>query len=334
MEDKKMSAKLLDCRTVAEKIIRECREEADTLRREGIVPKLGIVRVGAKGPDLAYEKGALRTMEAAGVETEVFALPADITQEEYIAKIREINADTSVHGILAFRPLDHIDENEAISKVLSPEKDVDCCTPANVGKLVVNDPTGLYPCTANAIMEVIDYYADEIREAALAGHGDEMDYVPEDADDGADETDVCTGLDVCVINNSNVIGKPLSMMLTNRFATVTVVHHLSKKEEMVALARRADVVVAATPFKNTVTSEMIKPGAVVIDASIIREKMVDESGEPVINEMTGRQKIRTVGCCTADVAGVAGYITPVPGLGAVTSARLAGNLIKACRLQI
>ena len=322
-----MSAKVLDCKLVAQSIKDECKAEADALKAKGITPKLGIFRVGEKGPDLSYEKGATKTMAEAGIEVQVFALPADVSQEEYIEKFREVNADPTIHGILAFRPLDNIDENVAIGENLNPLKDVDACTAANMGKLVVNDPTGLYPCTASAIVEVIDYYANEIKETVRPK------FEPLPLAKPGQEDDVCCGLDVCIINNSNVIGKPVSMMLTNRFATVSIVHHLTHAETKLEYTKKADVVIAATPFKNSVTADMIKEGAVVIDAAVVREKAFDADSNPIINEKTGRQKIVTFGCCSPEVEEKASWKTPVPGVGAITSALLAKNLIKACKLQ-
>lgn len=322
-----MSAKVLDCKLVAQSIKDECKAAADALKAQGIVPKLGIFRVGAKGPDLSYEKGATKTMNEAGIEVQVFELPADVSQEEYIEKFRAVNADPTIHGILAFRPLDNIDENVAIGENINPLKDVDACTAANMGKLVINDPTGLYPCTASAIVEVIDYYAEEIKAVARAK------FQPLPLAKPGQEDDVACGLDVCVINNSNVIGKPVSMMLTNRFATVSIVHHLTHPEIKNEYIKRADVVIAATPFKDSVTADMMKEGAVVIDAAVVREKAFDADGNPIMNEKTGRQKINTFGCCSPDVEEIASWKTPVPGVGAITSALLAKNLIKACKVQ-
>lgn len=322
-----MSAQVLDCKLVAQSISEQCKKEADALKAKGIVPKLGIFRVGEKGPDLSYEKGATKSMNEAGIEVEVFALPAEVSQEEYIEKFRAVNADPAIHGILAFRPLDNIDENVAIGENISPLKDVDACTSANMGKLVINDPTGLYPCTASAIMEVIDYYAEQIKAVARPKFGPNPLAKPEQ------DADVCCGLDVCIINNSNVIGKPVSMMLTNRFASVSIVHHLTHPEIKNEYTQKADVIICAVPFKDSVTADMIKEGAVVIDAAVIREKAFDADGQPIMNEKTGKQKIVTLGCCSADVEEKASWKTPVPGVGAITSAILAKNLIKACKLQ-
>ena len=322
-----MSAKVLDCKLVAQSIKDECKAAAEALKAKGITPKLGIVRVGEKGPDLSYEKGATATMNEAGIEVEVFAMPADVSQDEYIKKFREINADPSIHGILAFRPLDNIDENVAIGENLNPLKDVDASTSANMGKLVINDATGMYPCTAQAIVAVIDYYADEIKAHVR------KNYAPLPLAKPGQEDDVACGLDVCIINNSNVIGKPVSMMLTNRFATVSIVHHLTHGEIKNDYTTQADVVIAATPFRNSVTADMIKEGAIVIDAAVVREKVFDADGNPVINEKTGKQKVATYGCCEDAVEEKAAMKTPVPGVGAITSAILARNLIKACKLQ-
>ena len=322
-----MSAQVLDCKLVAQSISEQCKKEADALKAKGIVPKLGIFRVGEKGPDLSYEKGATKSMNEAGIEVEVFALPAEVSQEEYIEKFKAVNADPAIHGILAFRHLDNIDENVAIGENISPLKDVDACTSANMGKLVINDPTGLYPCTASAIMEVIDYYGEQIKAVARQKFGPNPLAKPEQ------DADVCCGLDVCIINNSNVIGKPVSMMLTNRFASVSIVHHLTHPEIKNEYTQKADVIICAVPFKDSVTADMIKEGAVVIDAAVIREKAFDADGQPIMNEKTGKQKIVTLGCCAADVEEKASWKTPVPGVGAITSAILAKNLIKACKLQ-
>ena len=307
---------ILDCKLVAQTIKDNCKRDADELRAKGISPKIAIMRVGEKGPDLSYEKGIFATAEATGIEVEVHAMPADISQDDYITEFKKVNADPTVHGILAFRPLDNIDETVAISDNLSAIKDCDASTTENMGKVVLGDPTALPPCTAAAIMEIIDFYADEIK-----------------AHVGSDKEDVCEGLDVCIINNSNVIGKPLAMMLTNRFATVSIVHHLTRPEVKNDYIKRANVIVCATPFKDSITADMLPDNAIVIDAAVVREKAFDENGEPIMNEKTGRQKINIFGCCSADVEEKAAWKTPVPGVGSITSALLAKNLIKACKVQ-
>jgi methylenetetrahydrofolate dehydrogenase (NADP+)/methenyltetrahydrofolate cyclohydrolase len=253
-------AQVLDCTAVATAIKEKCRAESDALRAKGITPKLGILRVGEKGPDLSYEKGATKAMNECNVEVQVVALPADVSQEEYIKTIRAMDADPTIHGILAFRPLDNIDETVAISQNLSAVKDVDSTTVENMGKVVIGDPTGLAPCTPQAIMAVIDHYAEEIKAHTR------KKYAKLDLAKPGQEDDVCCGLDVCVINNSNIIGKPLSMMLTNRYATVSIVHHLTHAEVKNDYIKRADVVIIATPFKDTLTADMIAEGTYDIKA--------------------------------------------------------------------
>lgn len=320
-------AQVLDCKAVAQAIKDDCRAQADALRAKGIVPKLGILRVGEKGADLSYEKGATKAMEESHVDVEVFALPADVSQEEYIKTLQRINADPSIHGILCFRPLENIDETVAISMNLSTVKDCDSTTTENMGKVVINDPTGLNPCTPEAIMAVIDHYADVIKAETR------KKYAPLAQAKPGQEDDVCCGLDVCVINNSNIIGKPLSMMLTNRYATVSIVHHLTHAEVKKDYIKRADVVIIATPFKDCLFADDIAEGAIVIDAGVIREKAFDENGQPIMNEKTGKQKINTFGSCAADVEAKASWKTPVPGVGGITSSILVRNVIKACKVQ-
>ena len=320
-------AQVLDCTAVATAIKEKCRAESDALRAKGIVPKLGILRVGEKGPDLSYEKGATKAMNECNVEVQVVALPADVSQEEYIKTIRAMDADPTIHGILAFRPLDNIDETVAISQNLSAVKDVDSTTVENMGKVVIGDPTGLAPCTPQAIMAVIDHYAEEIKAHTR------KKYAKLELAKPGQEDDVCCGLDVCVINNSNIIGKPLSMMLTNRYATVSIVHHLTHAEIKNDYIKRADVVIIATPFKGTLTADMIAEDCIVIDAGVVREKAFDENGQPIINEKTGKQKINTFGSAAADTEAKAAWKTPVPGVGGITSSILARNVITAAKIQ-
>ena len=320
-------AQVLDCKAVAQAIKDDCKVQSDALRAKGFTPKLGILRVGEKGPDLSYEKGATKAMQEANVEVEVFALPADVSQDEYIATLRKMNADPTIHGILCFRPLDNIDETVAITQNLSTVKDCDSTTTENMGKVVLNDPTGLNPCTPEAIMAIIDYYGEEIKAQTR------KKYAPLALAKPGQEDDVCCGLDVCIINNSSVIGKPLSMMLTNRFATVSIVHHLTHAEVKNDYIKRADLVVVAVPFKDSLTADMIAEDAVVIDAAVIREKAFDENGQPIMNEKTGKQKVNTIGSCAADVEAKASWKTPVPGVGSITSSILARNVIKACKVQ-
>lgn len=278
-------SKLLECKPVAQAVKDRVRKQTEELKAQGVTPKLAILRVGEKGPDLAYERGATKAMIEVGITVEVHALPADVSQGEYVAKLKALNADPSVHGILPFRPLDNIDEQAAITEIIDPLKDVDSSTAANMGKTVLGDPTALTPCTAQAVIEVLDYYGI-------------------DAD----------GKNVTIINRSNVIGKPAAMMFVNRHATVSICNSHTKNMEN--FTRNADILVVAIPYENSVKKEWVAPGTTVIDCSVIRKDG------------------KTVGCCEPEIYDIAGAITPVPGLGGVTSALLGQNVITAAKAQL
>ena len=320
---KEMQQGVLDCNRIAQDVLARCRNEAAALRARGIAPKLAMIRVGEKGPDLSYEKGATRMLHDAGIDTEVFAYDADISEEAYIRELQLRNADPQVHGILPFLPLDHIDAQTAVGGVLRPDKDVDACTPANLGKVLSGDPTSLVPCTAAAILEILERHTEAIAE--IRKRNDPW-YDP-------GTQDVWTGLKVCIVNYSDRIGRPLAALLTERYALVSVLRRRLSEEERGDIASRADVLIAASPKRNSIPEGMVKPGAMVIDASTIREKLFDENGDPVMNEATGKQKTGVFGCCTDAAAAKASWITPVPGVGAITSAMLASNLIRACKIQ-
>ena len=286
-----MSATVMDGKLVSQSIKDYCKKEADALKAKGIVPKLGIFRVGAKGPDLQYEKGAKATMAEAGIEVEVFELPADVTQDEYIEKFKAVNADPAIHGILAFRPLDNIDENAAINAIIDPCKDIDACTGVNMGKMTLADPTGLYPCTPSAVMEILDYY-------------------------GID----CKGKNAVVIGRSLVVGKPAAMMLMGKNATVTVCH--TRTVNTAEIARGADILVSAAGVLGSLTKEFVRPGQVVIDVSINwdHEKVNSKGGKGAI---AGDAKFD-------EVEPIVEAITPVPGgVGSVTTSVLIGHVIEA-----
>ena len=226
-------------------------------------------------------------MNQIGIEVQKILLPADVSEYTYINTIKEANTDTSIHGVLPLRPLKYINENKAIGQYLNPLKDVDACTPTNMGKLIVNDPTGLYPCSAEAIIKIIEYYQGSV-----------------------------DGLNICIINRSNVVGKPTAIILTNKGATVSVLHSHTSENTKRDYLKQADIIVAAVPKKNFITLDMVRKDQMIVDASVIREKTLN-------------QKMKSFGCCSDEIKNK----TPVPGLGAITSAMLAKNILKACALQ-
>lgn len=257
--------------------------EARRLKDRGILPSLTIVRVGARPDDLAYERGARKRMEMIGSECKVVELPETITQAEFEKTFFKINEDPKVHGILLFRPLPgHLDEGPVVSRI-NPLKDVDCMCPVNIAKVFSGDETGHAPCTPEAVMEMLDYYKINPR-----------------------------GKKVTVIGRSMVVGKPLSMLLLKRHATVTICH--TRTKDLSATCREAEILVAAAGKARMVTADMIGDGAVVVDVGINVDAKGNLCGDVDFNAAEP----------------VTSYISPVPrGVGSVTSSVLAKHVLKA-----
>ena len=257
--------------------------EARRLKDRGILPSLTIIRVGARPDDLAYERGARKRMEMIGIECKVVELPETITQAEFEKTFFKINEDPKVHGILLFRPLPgHLDEGPVVSRI-NPLKDVDCMCPVNIAKVFSGDETGHAPCTPEAVMEMLDYYKIDPR-----------------------------GKKVTVIGRSMVVGKPLSMLLLKRHATVTICH--TRTKDLSATCREAEILVAAAGKARMVTADMIGDGAVVVDVGINVDAKGNLCGDVDFNAAEP----------------VTSYISPVPrGVGSVTSSVLAKHVLKA-----
>lgn len=255
------------------------------LKEKGIEPHLAIVRVGARQDDLAYERGARKRMDTIGIASTVFEFPEDIKQEAFEEEFKKINDNGAIHGILLFRPLPkHLNE-EPLKEIINPLKDIDCMGPINTAKVFSGDYSGFAPCTPEAVMEMLEYYNIDL-----------------------------TGKKVVVLGRSMVVGKPLSMLLLKKNATVTICHTKTKNLEKVL--READIVIAAAGKAKMVSELMVGVGAVVVDVGI----NVDEEGKL---------------CGDVDyekVEGKASFITPVPGgVGSVTSSVLAKHVILAAK---
>lgn len=272
---------------VADAISEDLAKKVAELKEKGFSPKLVIVRVGANPSDLSYEKGALKRCESIGILAEVKELPEDINQKDFITELEKVNNDNNVHGILIFRPLPkQLDEN-VIKYVISPEKDMDCFSPVNVAKVMENDPTGFAPCTPSAVMEILKYYNVPMK-----------------------------GKKAVVVGRSMVVGKPVSMLLLNENATVTICH--SKTQDMPDVCSEADILVVGIGRAKMLDSKYIGEGAVVIDVGI----NVDEAGN-----LCGDVD-------TDDCMEKSSMITPVPGgVGSVTTSILAKHVVKACIQQ-
>ncbi len=243
MEVTATKGQIIKGKPVADQISENLIKEVNELVKEGINPKLAIVRVGAKGNDLAYERGALKRCQTIGIETEVIELSEDITQEEYEKALRNLNENKDIHGILCFRPLPKQLNEEEIKYVISPEKDVDCFSPINSAKIMEGDTSGFPPCTPTAVVEILKHYNVELQ-----------------------------GANIVVLGRSMVVGKPTAMLLLNENATVTICHSRTKNLEKVA--SEADILIAAVGRAKMIKENFIKKGAVVIDVGI----NVDEDG--------------------------------------------------------
>lgn len=236
--------KILKGKPVADHISEELITEVNRLKEEDIVPKLAIVRVGARPDDLSYEKGATTRCAKIGIETRVLAFDEGITEENFIKEIEKLNEDASVNGILIFRPLPkHIDESR-IKYILSPEKDVDAFNPINMGKLMEGDGSGFTPCTPTAVMEMLRYFQIPIR-----------------------------GSNIAVTGVSMIVGKPLIAMLINERATVTVTHRSTK--ELSQVTKEAEIYIVAAGAAKFIKSDAVGEGAIVIDVGI----NVDDEGK-------------------------------------------------------
>lgn len=218
-------------------------EKVEGWKEKGIVPNLTIIRVGAREDDLAYERGAKKRMELTGIDCKILELPEDISQEELEVKFRQVNEDSKVHGILLFRPLPkHLNE-EPLRMIINPYKDVDGMSPVNMAKVFSGDASGHAPCTAEAVMEMLDYYKIDL-----------------------------TGKKVAVVGRSMVVGRPLAMLMLKKNATVTICH--TRTKDLPGTLREAEVLVAAAGKAKMITGDMVGEDAIVADVGI----NVDESG--------------------------------------------------------
>ena len=277
-------AELLKGMPVANAITEELVGRVATLKERGVTPTLAIVRVGERDDDLSYERGALKRAEKVGLGVRQFVLPADCSQSDLMAVIDEVNSDSSIHGCLMFRPLPKTLDEAAACAALDPAKDVDCITEGSLFGVFANRPMGFPPCTAQAVIEILDHYGYEL-----------------------------SGARVSVVGRSLVIGKPVSMMLQARNATVTMCH--TRTRDLVAECAKAEILVVAAGHIGTVGAGSVAPGQVVIDVGINWDEAAGKlCGDVLFDE----------------VEPIVAAITPVPGgVGSVTTAVLAKHVVTA-----
>ena len=279
-------AVILDGKAVSAKVKEEVKEEVEALKKQGVSVGLAVIIVGNNPASRTYVNNKKKACEAAGILSEEYALPEETTQEELLALVRELNQKDSINGILCQLPLPKQLDEEAVIAAISDKKDVDAFSAVNVGHIMIGDYSFL-PCTPAGIMEILRHYNIDV-----------------------------AGKECVVIGRSNIVGKPMAMLLLHQNGTVTICH--SKTKNLKDVTSRADILVAAVGSPHFVTADMVKEGAVVIDVGMDR----DENGKL---------------CGDVDFAAVepkASYITPVPGgVGPMTIATLLKNTVTAAKQQ-
>ncbi len=291
-----MSAIVLDGKAVARKIQSEQAEEvAEFIENNGIVPKLAAILVGDDPASQVYIRNKHRACERVGIDSQLHRLPGDTDQETLLDLIAKLNKDASVHGILVQLPLPAQIEPQRVLDAIKPWKDVDAFHPENVGRLAQGRPRFL-PCTPHGVQQILHRSQIEV-----------------------------AGKHVVVLGRSEIVGKPLAIMLLQRDsafgpaaanATVTICH--SRTKDLARITQQADILVAAIGKPNFVTAEMVKRGAVVVDVGINR------TDDGLVGDVD-----------FAAVREIASYITPVPGgVGPLTVTMLLQNTIAAAELQI
>jgi methylenetetrahydrofolate dehydrogenase (NADP+)/methenyltetrahydrofolate cyclohydrolase len=230
--------------------------DIEMLKVKGVNPKLAIVRLGEREDDLAYERGALKRCETIGIDYEVFKYSIEMSQKDLVKEIVRLNEDDKIHGILIFRPLPkQIDENE-IKQIINPGKDVDSMSPVNTAKVFEGDESGMYPCTPEAVIELMDHYGIEIK-----------------------------GKRITVVGRSMVVGKPLAIMLIKRHGTVTVCH--TRTVDLEKTCRDAEILIAAAGKAKMITKEFVSPGQIVIDVGINMDENWKLCGDVDYDEVEG-----------------------------------------------
>lgn len=277
-----MTATIIDGKALASQIKEELAQRIQTLKNKGVIPALTVILVGDDPASAVYVNSKHNTFTQLGLKSEVLRFPAETSQEELLAKIRELNNDKTLHGILVQLPLPkHIDTNTVIDTI-SPEKDVDGFHVSNAGALMTGNPRFI-PCTPYGVMKMLESQNVNLK-----------------------------GAEAVVVGASNIVGKPMALLLQKEGATVTICN--SKTKDLTAHTKKADILVVATGRPEMVTGDMIKPGAVVIDVGINRGADGKLKGDVEY----------------ASAAQVASAITPVPGgVGPMTIVMLLVNTIEA-----
>lgn len=278
-------ALILEGKKVAAAMNKEIQHDVEVLKEKGINPTLAIIRVGERKDDISYELSAMKRCQAIGISVKNFVLSYDTSRDELLTILDTVNKNSEIHGCLLFRPLPKHIDYETIRQSLSPKKDIDGITDSSLANVFSGTGIGFAPCTPAACMEILDYYKIDV-----------------------------TSKNVVVIGRSMVIGKPITMMLIKRNATVTVCH--TKSADMPGICRKADILIVAAGSAKLVGANYIKPGQIIIDVGI----NIDDSGN-LCGDVDFEAAVPIVSS-----------ITPVPGgVGAVTNSVLMKHTVEAAK---
>jgi methylenetetrahydrofolate dehydrogenase (NADP+) / methenyltetrahydrofolate cyclohydrolase len=300
-------ATVLDGNKIAAQIRSEVAEQAAKLTGAGLRPGLAVILAGNNAASEIYVRNKVKASEQMGIHSEKLTPPDSVSTEELLRMVEELNRRDDIDGILVQLPLPPQVDSKKVLLAVAPEKDVDGFHPVNVGYLSTQRP-GLVPCTPAGVIEIL-----------------KRSQIP------------IEGRHAVVIGRSDIVGKPVAMLLLNNNATVTVCH--SKTRDLPAVARQGDILVAAIGRPGFVTPDFVKPGATVIDVGI--NKITDRqefdkffAGDPAREKSFAEKGSTLVGDVDPRVAEIAGAVTPVPGgVGPLTIAMLMANTVKACRMR-
>jgi methylenetetrahydrofolate dehydrogenase (NADP+)/methenyltetrahydrofolate cyclohydrolase len=279
-------AKLIDGKAVAAKVRADIAQEVQTLKKLGVTPGLAVVIVGDDPASRNYVNNKKKACAEVGIYSEEYALPATTKQSELMQLVETLNRKKEIDGILVQSPLPNGLNEEAVVEAINPEKDVDAFHPSNVGRIMIGNYHFL-PCTPAGVIELL--------------HSEQIEI---------------SGKNCVVVGRSNIVGKPMAMLLLHQNGTVTICH--SKTKNLTELCKSADILVAAVGKPNFITADMVKPGAVVIDVGINRNPQGKLCGDVDF----------------ASVEKIASYLTPVPGgVGPMTIAMLLKNTVTAAKMH-
>jgi methylenetetrahydrofolate dehydrogenase (NADP+) / methenyltetrahydrofolate cyclohydrolase len=303
-----VAARILDGNKIRDEIKQELGEQIRELKAAGVTPGLAAVLVGENPASQIYVRNKVKTCEALGLYSEKIEWPADTTTERLLKLVHDLNSRDDIDGILVQLPLPPQVDSKLVLEAVSPAKDIDGFHPVSIGNLVRGRP-GLVPCTPAGIIEIL-------RRGGIA----------------------MKGARAVVIGRSDIVGKPVAMLLLHNHATVTICH--SRTKDLPAVAREGDILVAAMGKAAFVTGEFIRPGATVIDVGINRLTTEEEVRRIYHDPTPALEKLREKGSVLVgdvqpeDVREKAGAFTPVPGgVGPLTIAMLMSNTVQAAKLR-